>query len=393
MKKAFIGTLAFYLVFHILAPYVFQMIFGFRQYYGKPFDAGAINLVVLINTIAVVISGVLIAVFPKPEHMLTIKVQGAPVLYGSSLLLSLLVFVIFGGFEGILAGQANNSMLAYIGMFLESSVLLFVVLSTSQNKIGIVLSVLAYIAIKTLGGSRSAVVVILLIVIMLLATREIKKIVKPFITVVLIGVVITPILFFAATFQRNGYLESDKIAYFMEIAVRRISYIETAAIPVYNQAAKDPAIEIFYRKYGWENQAKQIINTIVPGNVFSVDVDPKQYYRAAFMGYAEEAARTYYTSMNMTLPVFFYLFGGVFWAVAGTILVVLAFFGVAWVASAKAPLISIIFLFSLYGLLSFFDFVTVARQMVYVGCTLFTLYLFSRILGLVRSKFRTRINQ
>ncbi len=381
MKKAFIGILGFYLVFHILTPFLVQFRIGFRPYYGMAFEFSELLTVVILNSTVVVVAILAIAYIPWKDEALNLKLRGTSVLYGISLILGLLVLVVFQGFEGILSGQANGTLMAYLGMFLESSTLLMLVLMNSRSRVLVLVSVLVFLVVKTLGGSRSAVISVFLIILMLAAVFPWRRLAKPLGLLVILGIALTPLLFFTATFQRNGYLENDKLGYFMEIAVRRISYLETGAVPLHAQATGAPTMSVFYQKYGALNQVQQAINTLVPGHIFPEDVDPNQYYRAAFMGYTESQAHERYTSINMTLPVFFYLFGGWGLGIAGSISLIVGCYLLARGLQTRAPALALVVLGVLYSLLSYFDFVTFVRQGMYILCTISAAWLFSKILG------------
>lgn len=388
MKKAFIAVLGFYLFFHILGPYFYQLKYGFIHYLRQPFDLKSINLVVLMNTIVILLAILIILVIPGKKKTEIIKLKGIFPLYIFSLAFSYLALFIFKGFSGILAGSANGTFFSYASMFLNSGVLLFLLLAGTENKAMFIGSASLFVIVRSFGGSRSSVLSVIIIILMLFATKDLKKMIKPAIVFLSIGIVLTPFLFFWATYQRNGYLEKNKVGYFMEIVVQRISHLESGAIPVFNKNSIGENLQIFYEKYGIVKQSKLALNAMVPGDIFLPDVDPNQYYRSAFLGYSEELSSSYYTSINMTLPVYFFMYGNVFFSILISLALILALYALSHVFPDRLKVFNFAFLLILYELLTYFDFVMVVRRFLYIVCTISLAVIISMIYQFITSRHK-----
>lgn len=155
----------------------------------------------------------------------------------------------------------------------------------------------------------------------------------------------------------------------------RMSFLETSMLPIHYKDMNDP-LNIFYDKYGLLNQVKQIIDSIFPGNLFGNDVMPNQYYRAAFMGYSVNFVVNVYTSINITLPVYLYMYVGSFFSCLIGIGILVLYYKLL-IKSAGNIFIVVPLLASLYHLLYFFDWVMWFLQFFTFMLTSFTVYGFS----------------
>ena len=119
-----------------------------------------------------------------------------------------------------------------------------------------------------------------------------------------VPIMLAPVLYMLATASRSD--ANLSIEGMINQIVGRVSYLEISAIEIEQAKTGDYVADVFNEKYGMENQAKQIVNMLVPGSVFQDDVQPNQYWRAIFAGWTKEAAKEHYTSMYFVLPVYLY---------------------------------------------------------------------------------------
>jgi hypothetical protein len=147
--------------------------------------------------------------------------------------------------------------------------------------------------------------------------------------------------------------------------VGRISYLENTMLPIIHKKNNSETLRIFYEKYSPAHQIKLIINNVVPGDIFSFDVWPNQYYRSAFMNVPVSVSQKEYNSINMTLPVFVYMYSNFFLAIVLAGMIIWFYYLISLAAFRVHPLSGAIFIYSFYGgLLTFFDFVMLSKTLV-----------------------------
>jgi len=221
-------------------------------------------------------------------------------------------------------------------------------------------------------GSRSGFLSLFIIFLMYPAFSNFAIYKKRIRNVLIALAVISPILFLAATMyvrEVNVLFTPDLI---MRMIMGRLSFLETSMLPIHYKDMGDP-VEIFYQKYDLLNQLKLIIDTLFPGNLFGSDVMPNQYYRAAFMGYSESFVVDVYTSINITLPVYLYMYFGSVFSCLFSVCIIVVYYKLC------SRVRNNIFLFvplliTLYGLLVFFDWTIWFLQFFTCMLTTFTVY-------------------
>jgi hypothetical protein len=147
--------------------------------------------------------------------------------------------------------------------------------------------------------------------------------------------------------------------------VSRISFLELAMLPVMFKDQNIKNISIFYDKYSIVNQLKLIINNIVPGDIFKFDVYPCQYYRAAFTETPIAFVREHYTSINMTLPVYFYMYSNFYVSILLSGLTIWGYYLLTLRAFRVHPLAGAVFIYVFYtSFLYYFDWVMIVKPIV-----------------------------
>jgi hypothetical protein len=182
---------------------------------------------------------------------------------------------------------------------------------------------------------------------------------KKILTFLKFAVVVSPILFVYATQIRYGadYIDYKTIG---NLIMGRVSFVELGMIPIHYYDTGDLDLSLFYEKYGIIHQTKLILDSLIPGDVFGFDVMPNNYYRSIFLGYSEDFVIDNYMSMNITLPVYFYMFMGYFGSLF-TYLYMLGYYSVCKLLK-KSPFLVLLLLSTLYETLVYFDWVMVFSQ-------------------------------
>lgn len=356
-------------------PEVYYLFFAEKHVYSDLIDEAASNKVFWINVISVLGVICLILAFPFKDHKVrpVIKSPAATELFYFSILYGLVYLVVSGGFKGILAGVLSGSLYNYINLFLNPMVLLTCALFLQIKSVNIFVMVLLYLMVVTMSGSRGGVISVLLLFLTGLSFYNFyihKKKLKKYIYFFLL---ISPLIFIFATQLRYG---SSNINWktVVDKIIGRVSFIESGMIPIHFKDTNDSHLSLFYEKYGITNQLRLIIDSVFPGDIFQHDVLPNQYYREIFLERSHDFVIKNYMSINMSLPVFFYLFFG-YWGVLITILFLFSFFYVIYKYRAN-PYNSVLLLSLLYSMLVYFDWVMVFNQLYITILTLITLFVY-----------------
>lgn len=378
MKKVFISILSFYLVFHFIIPGLF-FLYDNNNFntYTNVADNQAILKGFILNAITII--GAIIIIILLPQRSGAEKIQSkfyklTPLFY-ISILFSIVYFFMSGGFEGKITGGTLGSVFNYIQLFLNPYMILLCVLFFQKKRFNAVLMFLIYLVFTTLLGSRSGFISLFIVFLMYPIFSNYQLYKKNIKRLLLSLAIISPILFLLATIlirKADIPLTPDIIA---RMIMGRLSFLETSMLPIHYKDAND-SLGIFYEKYSVINQLKLIVDALFPGNLFGGDVMPNQYYRAAFMGYPISFVVSVYTSINITLPIYLYMYLGSFFACVFGIGILVLYYKL-WVMSAKYMFIFIPLLASLYHLLYFFDWVMWFMQFFTFFLTSLTIYGFS----------------
>lgn len=387
MKKPFITILIFYLFFHFVIPEIYYLFFADSHIYSDLIDPIASNKAFWLN--AVSIFGVICLIYAFPfnndKTYPVIKSPAATELFYISVVYGLIYLFASGGFSGLLSGKLSGSLYNYTNLFLNPMVLLMCAVFLQVKQVNVFMMVLLYILLATISGSRSGIISILLLFFIglgfynfYLYKKNLKKILYFFL-------ILSPFLFIFATYLRYGASNMDWKTIIDKI-VGRISLIESGMIPIHFKDANSNHLSLFYDKYGIINQLKIIIDSTIPGDIFSKDVMPNQYYREIFLGQSHSFVIENYMSINMSLPVYFYLIFG-YWGLPITILFLFFYFMILYTNRSNAYL-TILLLSIIYPILIYFDWAMVFNQFFVTLLTMLTLLGYK----VFRNSLRTKNN-
>lgn len=162
--------------------------------------------------------------------------------------------------------------------------------------------------------------------------------------------------------------------------IGRISFLELTMLPIVYKDYHLPNLVIFYDKYSPINQIKLTINNVIPGDVFAFDVYPNQYYRSAFMKYPLQNSKENYTSINLTLPIYFYMYFNSLVAIIISGFLIWIYYFTTMYAFNISAFLGCIGIFHFYSyFLIFFDFVSLIKNLT-IGVVAIPIFiLFSRI--------------
>jgi len=373
MKKPFIAILIFYLFFHFVIPEIYYLFYAEGHIYSDLIDPAASNKAFWINAISILGVICLIYAFPfnNDRTYPTINSPAATELFYISVLYGLIYLFVSGGFSGLLSGKLSGSLYNYTNLFFNPMVLLMCAMFLQVKKVNVFIMVLLYILLATISGSRSGIVSILLLFLIGFGFYNFYLYRKNLKTFLYFFLILSPFLFIFATQLRYGSSNIDWKTIIDKI-IGRVSLIETSMIPIHFKDANSSHLSLFYDKYGIINQLKIIIDTSIPGDLFKPDVMPNQYYRAIFLGRPESFVIQNYMSINMSLPVYFYLLFG-YWGLPITILFLFFYFFVLYKNRANAYL-TILLLSILYPILIYFDWAMVFNQFFVTLLTMVTLF-------------------
>ncbi|WP_109695005.1 oligosaccharide repeat unit polymerase [Chitinophaga deserti] len=377
MKKAYISILIFFLVAHFVIPGLYYLYDGFFSIYEAGFnDYEAIKKTYLLNGISLLATSLIVWMLPSKVKQIKPNIKNLTPFFYFSIGLGIVSYVTRGGYEGAISGSTAGSLLNYIMIFINPIVILKVLLFFQEKKYNVGLLFLVTIAYITFTGSRSAIISLFLVILIFPAFSNYEHYKKQIWRYMAIFMVAAPFLFVLASQVRGmeiSLLGDDLI---IKAIFGRLSMVELSAIPIHYKDSGDFNMDMFFDKYGIWHQIKLMIDSIFPGNIFTPDVMPNQYYRAIFLGYSEEFVQEIYMSINTTLPVYFYMYTGMTGAIILTVGVLTAYF-LVWRKYANNILISVSLITQLYTLLYCFDFVMWFSQVLTTILSLLSIYLYT----------------
>jgi hypothetical protein len=361
MKKAIIAILLYILVMHVFIPCIYYCFFGITPIYSDLVDYPSLIKAVLLISIPLLISAFILKFSPSKEDYINPNIEGKPinVLFYFAVLLKLITFYFTGGYETILSGESNGTLMNYIFLFLNPFTLLLILLFVQKKKSNVIKAIIFYVAFVTLSGSRSGVVSVFFVFFIGLAFERFSLYKQKIYLVLKYGLIVAPFLFIYATRSR-GIDEMVGVDFILNQIVGRISTLETSMLPLYYDA-NNLDLSLFYSKYNFWHQLKLSVDAVLPGQFFEHDVMPNNYYRSMFLGFSESFVAENYMSINFTLPVYLYLKYSYF-AIPFTVLYVIVFYRILYFFR-KNPLVVIAFLSSFFNLIYFFDWVMFFTQL------------------------------
>ncbi len=376
LKIIFIVILSFYFLFHFVSPALFYWLRGYIGIYNPVIvDYESMQIAFMLNFFTVIIAIFLIWITPW-------KFRSDPKWTEVNSIFFLILSVIFtigisvtsiNFFEALKTVNTRNDYWVLGNMFFNLDFYILFAATSSFNFV--VESSFFYMIIKILSGSRSAPLALLHLGACSFISPIFKKYFKKFLIYLIIPCLLGIFGYNFATKLRepNSPQHSVKISDSMTInsgvlykLMGRISYLESSMLPIhYKNVNDEKSLSIFNEKYSLKNQLQIFINNLVPGNIFPFDVYPNQYYRAAFMGQTIEAAAGIYNSMNLTLPIYLYMYWGFTLGIIFSSLIIWFYFFITATAFRVHPLFGVCLLASLYpGLLTFFDLVMLGKGIV-----------------------------
>ena len=376
MKKIYISLLIFYLLIHIIIPYTIYQVFGFHPIYplGSTIERSAINKVVLLNFIPILCAILFILVLPKAQKQLESNLGNILPYYIIVLIYSTLSLYFSGGFVGIRAGNNNGTVFGYLSIFLNYWVILVILITSQKKRFNIGLVLFTFVLVKTISGSRSGPFTLIFAFIFIQGFQNFQIYKKKFLKYLLIFLILSPFLFIFATLLRD-----KPIGNVMNTIIGRISTIETGAFPIMAFDQKnEAALSIFYDKYNFFRQLQLSFDSFFPGNLFEFDIHPNQYYRSAFFGRSLESSFNYYVSINMTLPVYFYMYFGFYGSILLTTLSILLIYICLLFSWTKNRIMFFSILLSVYGVLFYFDFVKIISEFISIYLTAAVVFFISK---------------
>lgn len=355
MKKVFISILLFYLSFHYLFPLVYYIAFGFVNTYSNIYDESSLIKAFMLNSISILVAILIIIFIPSKKVLKQPTFKHTGKLYFIAAILSVSSFFIYGGYRGAITGESQGTLLSYIRLFFDLPTILIVLFFFQKKPIRPYWIIFIYVIVLTLSGSRSAVIMIILLFLMFpmfsngyLYRRKVLGALK-------FLIIFAPFLFIISTAIR-GY-ESNKV---LDLIVGRVSFLELNTIAIFKADTDKANMDLFDEKYGAVNQFEQVINAISPIDPFNYDVDPNQYFRSIFMGLPKHNVLDRYMSINLTLPVYFYLKYGAFFACLITIIFLISVFLILNKFFNNVYIVLVI-LVNFYSILYFFDWVMIFK--------------------------------
>ena len=361
MRKAFIIIICFYLGFHFVIPELYSLFAGDVHVYSDLVDRAASTKAFLLNVIPVGLVGLTIYLLPNKDYFIppAIHSKAATELFYFAMGYKALFVILIGGFSGIISGAFSGSMLNYINLFLSPIKLMMCALFLQKKKSSVLIMVLTFIVVSTLSGSRSAIISVFTTFLVGFAFDNFDYYKAKLFTFLKYAAIIAPLLFIYATQIRYGadYIDYKTIG---NLIMGRVSFIELGMIPVHYHDSGTLDLSVFYDKYSIIHQSKLIIDSLIPGDVFGFDVMPNNYFRSIFMGYSEDFVTQNYMSMNITLPVYFYMLFG-YLGVFVTYIYLMGYFFVCYLFR-KSPFVVLLLLATLYETLLYFDWVMVFSQ-------------------------------
>ncbi len=313
----------------------------------------------------------------KDRYVEPYMVKRVEIYYYIVVAFNIVKIIVMGDYSKALTSGA--SVWSYLGLLFDIQVAFLLVIFLEKETINIVFEIGAFFLVTFVASSRSGLLtVVWSLALMLMVTRKYLKARKAFFLLILICCIMAPIVFRVTTLQRGKGVQNT--TQLMDMIVGRCSYLETLGGALYQADQDEWEEEIFRDKYSLDNQFKQAVNTILPGDLFPGDVNPNQYYRAIFMGYSEEACKNAYTSINLSLSGYLYIKYGFILSIVFTVSLLLLLF----LLSTCVPKLKMFGIIGstviLANLLDYFDWVMLTRDILRMLISIVAFYVAERVL-------------
>lgn len=379
MRRIYTQILLFYLILHFILPILYYYFFGYVNLYSDIEVGYSIFKSCFLNIVSVL--GTIFVIRFLPDKKEKIDPQFRHSFKFFILCMSLFsLTVLFGGtYEEKLSGSLNGSFISYLLLFFDGTTALFIYLLLQKDIKHSIFSILLYVILNTIAGSRSAFLIIIILAFIMYLFKNslyIKLKMRRFLFVICI---ISPMIFYYGTTVRGNYDKKTLI----NLIIGRVSMVEISAIPIESIESGDMDESLYDQKYGIINQFKQSCNEISPINPFESDINPNQYFRPIFFwDFDVNAIFGQYLSLNITLPVYFYLASNMFFGCILTILFLSMLYYI-WVIKSNNIYIFSGIIISLYYLLQYFDWVMLTSGLFKIILTIFTLINFEKLINFI----------
>lgn len=393
MKKVFLFNISAMIVLHIIIPIILYGVFGFKYEYASV-DIKYVYLSSVLLTSVLLFVAFYIGIFRRNDTEIELEdlyessyLQGKATeyLFVIALVINLSNVIKTGSFESLLGGSSNGTVIAYLQLFLDIRVLYFCVLLKAYRKKSVrrvLLWSFLYVMMTLMYFSRSGILWMILFNFWIIYGIDIpQNIKKRVLLIICCAVIIAPILFMYATNSRSNQKFSTD--YIVQKIVARISFDEIAGIEMEQYLEGSYDKELFDRKYGVLNQAEQIVNAVVPGDIFENDIQPNQYWRAIFSTWSESTCKLYYMSMPSILPLYLIIKYGFALGIFLTITILIGIYSL--IRKMRDPMVCI-FLTGIvfYTVFQFFDWVYHFQDLFSFFLTFLMIKLMSRFTSRVR---------
>ena len=378
LKHGFIFLLLFSALFHFIGPYLYYELVGFQTNYQPQtqmfYDRGAYNIGAAINILGLGVAGIVIIFLPNAKKIIPTTVKQPAIFFIASFAWNLLYLYLSGGFQGVLAGKLLGSWYSYIGIFLMINIAFLLSMGLFSNSSSYLLSSL-FVLCSVLNGSRSAPISLLIVSFVLMSVELSNRRKLQYGAMLLVSLVFSVFFFKVAnSFRSSDFLlqrieEVDRDSGGLSHIIGRASFLETSMIPIIFKGHPDEhaqELETFYSKYSLANQLSLFARYFFPGSLkriieskepgfFNFDLLPNQYYRNIFLQETMEMVRKKYTSVNITFPVYVYMYSNAAVAILSyAIVLILSYLLIVFMAKCYAPISLVLFL-NIYNLIYFFD--------------------------------------
>lgn len=362
MKISFQLFLLLHFLLGIAIPKIYFLLFGNILNYSDIYDSNAELKVILITTLSYLVASLLIYILPILNYSQKYFLKGRLVfyLYFFSIFISIFYLISSGGFQGLINLENETSFLYYLNMFLNPMFFLCCCLffkETTPKYFFIIF--FTYLFFTIISGSRAGVYHLIYIFIIGLSFFNFKHVKKQLSRYLIFLIILSPLLFLTGSLVRYQYLSLDIIGLFDLIMVR-LSILEIGMIPIhYHDNLNYEVMSLFSEKYNLISQLKVIFDSLFPGNFFGEEYLPNFYYRYIFLGEGLEYVESNYMSINMGLPVYFYLNFGYFSIFLTGIFI--SMYAVLIHCMRNYPLIALSLWLTLPQFLLYFDFVMIFK--------------------------------
>ncbi len=305
MKRILNYTIIFFILVHVLFPLLLYIKFGFFFVLlnHNVEDEYFIKATVVISVYCLV-ALIILNFLPKKRSEIK-QTYKYPIV--------LLFFQLFLSFYKFSFGyMAEVPIIArYFSQFMNPMLLFIVItfyffLKKDINKIK--LCIIIYLTISLLSFSRAGIFILFFIFgAFYFFDKTIGKyIIKKMYIYIIFGIICAPILYTVSS--NNRYHENRKFdVYTIRQIGGRLSILESAAGVLKATTEDETSKQLFLDKYGICNQLRISLNTLSPFDFFENDAAPNQYYRMIVNKASQEEIENNYVSINIGLPIYFYL--------------------------------------------------------------------------------------